>query len=106
MTQPGGYLLFNLGVFIRVGDSGVDHCSPSQCWAWQQPYAKTTLQKKKKNHNIYTMQKSPHAYKLIPLDVVIILNNFSARIWCIYFCHLRLVYSVCLNFCLSCYVVL
>ena len=47
------------------------------------------------------MQKSPHAYKLIPLDVVIILNNFSARIWCIYFCHLCLVYFVCHNFCLS-----
>ena len=75
----------------------MDHCSPSQCWARQQPYAKTTLQKKK-IRNIYTMQKSPHAYKLIPLDVVIILNNFSARIRCIYFCHFHLVYFVCLNF--------
>ena len=103
-TQPGGYLLFNLGVLVRVGDSGVDHCSPSQCRAWQQPYAKTTLHK---ICNIYTMhKKSPHAYKLILLDVVIILKNFSARIWCIYFlsslsCIFRLS-----QFCLSCYVVL
>ena len=29
--------------------------------------------------------KSPHVYKLIPLDVVIILKNFSARILCIFF---------------------
>ena len=102
--SPGGYLLFNLGVLVRVGDSGVDHCSPSQCRVWQQPYAKTTLHKIR---NIYTMhKKSPHAYKLIPLDVVIILKNFSARILCIYFCHLCLVYFVCHNFCLSCYVVL
>ena len=28
-------------------------------------------------------KKSPHAYKFIPLDVVIILKNFSARISCI-----------------------
>ena len=38
--SPGGYLLFNLGVLVRVGDSGVDQCSPSQCRVWQQPYAK------------------------------------------------------------------
>ena len=28
--SPGGYLLFNLGVVVRVGDSGVDQYSPSQ----------------------------------------------------------------------------
>ena len=76
-----GYLLFNLGVLIRVGDSVVEQCSPSQHRVQQQPYAKTTLHKIR---NIYTMhRKSPHAYKLIPLDVVIILKNFSARISCI-----------------------
>ena len=63
-SSPGGYLLFNLGVLIRVGDSVVEQCSPSQCRVWQQPYAKTTLHKIR---NIYTMhRKSPHAYKLSP----------------------------------------
>ena len=52
-------------------------CS-SQCRVRQQPYAKTTLHKIR---NIYTMhKKSPHAYKIISLDVVIILKHFSARI--------------------------
>ena len=69
----------------------MDHCSPSQCWARQQPYAKTTLQKIR---NIYTIhKKSPHAYKLIPLDVVIILNNFSARILCIFLSSLSCIFS-------------
>ena len=30
-SSPWGYLLFNLGVLIRVGDSVVGQCSPSQC---------------------------------------------------------------------------
>ena len=77
-------------MLVRVGDSGVDHCSPSQCRVRQQPYAKPTLHKIR---NIYTVhKKSPHAYKLIPLDVVIILNNFSARIWCIYFFVILVLY--------------
>ena len=82
--------------------SGVDHCSPSQCRVRQQPYAKTTLHKIR---NIYTMYKnSPHAYKLIPLDVVIILKTLQCSYLCTFlsFC---LVYFVCHNFCLSCYVV-
>ena len=87
--EPGGYLLFNLGVLVRVGDTGVDHCSPSQCRVRQQPYAKTTLHK---ICNINTMhKKSPHAYKLIPLDVVIILKNFSARIFVIFVLYISFV---------------
>ena len=59
----------------------MEQCSPSQCRVRQHPYAKTTLHK---ICNIYTMhKKSPHAYKLIPLDVVIILKNLSAHILCI-----------------------
>ena len=86
-TQPGGYLLFKLGVLVRVGDSGVDHCSPSQCRVRQQPYAKTTLHK---ICNIYTMHKnSPHAYKLIPLDVVIILKILQ----CSYFVYIFVILS-------------
>ena len=27
-SSPGGYLLFNLGVLVRVGDSVVEQCSP------------------------------------------------------------------------------
>ena len=38
-------------------------------------------------------RKSPHVYKLIPLDVVIILKNFSARILCIFFIILVLYIS-------------
>ena len=38
-----------------------------------------------KFRNMYTSthKKSPHAYKLIPLDVVVVLKNLSARISCI-----------------------
>ena len=57
----------------------MEQCSPSQCRVRQQPYAKTTL------HKIRNINTSPHAYKLIPLDVVMILKNFSARILCIFF---------------------
>ena len=38
----GGYLLFNLGVLDRAGDSVVVQCSPSQSWVWQHPNTKTT----------------------------------------------------------------
>ena len=103
--QPGGYLLFNLGVLVRVGDSGVDHCSPSQCWARQQPYAKTTIHKIR---NIYTMhKKSPHAYKLISLDVVIILKEFqcSYLVYIFFLSSLSCIFRLS-QFCLSCYVVL
>ena len=69
-------------MLIRVGYSGVDQCSPSQCQVQQQPYAKTTLHK---ICNIYTMhRKSPHVYKFIPLDVVIILKKFQ----CLYFVYI------------------
>ena len=37
--------------------------------------------------------KSAHAYKLIPLDVVIILKNFSARILCIFLSSLSCIFS-------------
>ena len=44
------------------------------------------------------IEKFPHAYKLIPLDVVIILKNFSARILCIFFIIFCLVYFICPQF--------
>ena len=69
----------------------MEQCSPSQCRVRQQPYAKTTLHKIR---NIYTMhRKSPHAYKLIPLDVVIILKNFSAQFFVYIFINLVLYIS-------------
>ena len=78
-------------MLVRVGDSGVDHCSPAQWRVRQQPYAKTTLHK---ICNIYTMHKnSPHAYKLSSLDVVIILKNTSVLVFCVYFCHFVLYIS-------------
>ena len=39
-------------------------------------------------------KKSPHAYKLIALDVVIILNNFSARILCIFLLSLSCIFRL------------
>ena len=69
----------------------MDHCSPSQCRVRQQPYAKTTLHKIR---NIYTMHKnSPHAYKLIPLDVVIILKTLQ----CSYFVYIFVIFVLCIS---------
>ena len=79
-------------MLVRVWDSVVGQCSPPQCRVRQQPYAKATLHKIR---NIYTMHKgSPHAYKLIPLDVVIILKNFSARILCIFLLSLSCIFRL------------
>ena len=70
----------------------MEQCSPSQCRVRQQPYAKTTLHKIR---NIYTMhRKSPHAYKLIPLDVVIILKEFQ----CLYFVYIFIILVLYISF--------
>ena len=70
----------------------MDHCSPAQWRVRQQPYAKTTLHKIR---NIYTMHKnSPHAYKLIPLDVVIILKILQ----CSYFVYIFVIFVLCISF--------
>ena len=70
----------------------MDHCSPSQCRVQQQPYAKTTLHKIR---NIYTMHKnSPHAYKFIPLDVVIILKTLQ----CSYFVYILIIFVLYISF--------
>ena len=47
------------------------------------------------SQHLFTMhKKSPHAYKLIPLDVVIILKNFSARILCIFLLSLSCIFRL------------
>ena len=70
----------------------MDHCSPSQCRVRQQPYTKTTLHK---ICNIYTLhKKSPHAYKIIPLDVVIILKTIQ----CLYFVYIFVIFVLYISF--------
>ena len=70
----------------------MDQCSPAQWRVRQQPYAKTTLHKIR---NIHTMhKKSPHAYKIISLDVVIILKTLQ----CSYFVYIFVIFVLYISF--------